>query len=124
MLTATPQYANEPNPKAITPIERKVAAPSRSGSGAEGWRGAVRSEMKQQDVWNQETENLIVRIIHKESTGRPDARNGQHLGLVQFNNNWGSAEKRLDPHWSIARIVRVYKEAGYSGLERHWLRWQ
>jgi hypothetical protein len=60
------------------------------------------------------------RVAYRESSYRPDARNGQHLGLMQFNAAWGTAEQRLDPVWSLNRFVKVYADGGESAVKKHW----
>lgn len=70
-----------------------------------------------QAVWVVETG---ARVAYRESTYRTDARNGQHVGLFQFNDGWATVAERLDPVWSCYRFVRVYAEAGEAGIRRHW----
>jgi hypothetical protein len=60
------------------------------------------------------------RVAYKESTYRPDARNGQYLGLFQFGDSWASESERLDPVWSCYRFVRVYADGGESKIRQHW----
>lgn len=59
-------------------------------------------------------------VAYKESTYNTQARNGQHLGLFQFNNNWGSAANRLDGTWSCYRFVRVFRDGGKTKIRQHW----
>lgn len=63
--------------------------------------------------------DAAVRVAWRESTNRPNARNGSHLGLMQFNSRWAGNE-RLCPEWSIRRFIRVMDEAGRDGIRRHW----
>ena len=59
-------------------------------------------------------------IAYRESTYRTDARNGQHIGLFQFNNAWATEAQRLDPVWSCYRFVQVYKDGGEAKIRQHW----
>ncbi|MBN2840989.1 MAG: hypothetical protein JXP37_08560 [Coriobacteriia bacterium] len=61
-----------------------------------------------------------VRVAYRESTFRPDARNGQYLGLFQFGDAWGSSTQRLDPVWSCYRFVKVYADGGEAKIIQHW----
>jgi len=70
-----------------------------------------------QTAWIVETG---CRVAYKESTYRPDARNGQHVGLFQFGSAWGTVAERLDPVWSCYRFVRVYAEGGEAKIRQHW----
>lgn len=100
---------------------RKASTPSRTHpSGVEQWRGAVRQALQQHGVWTQWWEDKTLSIIRKESGGNPNARNGQHVGLFQFNNAWASESKRYDPHWSINRFARVLSEGGEAKIRQHW----
>ena len=61
-----------------------------------------------------------LQVAWGESRFRPDARNGQYVGIMQFGASWGSEAKRLDPEWSIYRFVRVYAEGGKQKVRQHW----
>jgi hypothetical protein len=61
-----------------------------------------------------------VRVATRESGRRPKARNGQHLGMMQFNSGWKGGDKRLDGKWSVYRFVRVYRDGGKAAIRRHW----
>lgn len=71
----------------------------------------------EQTAWVVETG---CRVAYRESTYRPDARNGQYLGLFQFGDAWGSVSERLDGVWSCYRFVRVYRDGGEAAIYRHW----
>lgn len=87
------------------------------------WRVVGSKILREEGVYSPENLALLLTCINKESSGNPSARNGQHVGLLQFNSNWGSEEKRLDPEWSIRRWARVLREAGVNGIRRHWCQW-
>jgi hypothetical protein len=91
-----------------------------SGYGVKRWRPLVAYELRRQHVYSKNIENTILHIMRGESGGNPDSVYGQHRGLFQFNSNWGSVKKRLDPEWSIRRIVKVYKVGGMSKMRQHW----
>lgn len=91
-----------------------------SGYGVGRWQPAIRYELKRQGVYSKFMEDKLLHIMEGESTGNPNNRFGQHRGLFQFNNAWGSEAERLDPRWSIKRIVKVYRVGGLSKIQQHW----
>jgi hypothetical protein len=99
---------------------RPAGCPAPSGSGAERWRPVVRWYLKRAGVWNQTIEDKAIHIINGESSGDPSCIYHDYVGLFQFNSEWASTATRLDPYWSIARFVQVYKEGGMSSIRHHW----
>lgn len=59
-------------------------------------------------------------IAFKESTYNTHAVNGSHVGLFQFNADWGSLENRMDGKWSCYRFVKAYKDGGVENIKKHW----
>jgi hypothetical protein len=112
----------------ITPqsAPKAPAAPKQTSAGA--WSAdkvaaTLRAAAAEYGLDDKQTAWIVdtgVRVAYRESTYRPDARNGQHLGLYQFNAAWGTAEQRLDPVWSCYRFVRVYAEGGEAKIRQHW----
>lgn len=112
----------------ITPqsAPKAPAAPKQTSAGA--WTAdkvaaTLRAAAAEYGLDDKQTAWIVdtgVRVAYRESTYRPDARNGQHLGLYQFNAAWGTAEQRLDPVWSCYRFVRVYAEGGEAKIRQHW----
>jgi len=99
---------------------RPAGCPAPSGSGAERWRGVVRWYLKRAGVWNQTIEDKAIHIINGESSGDPNCIYHDYVGLFQFNSEWASTSTRLDPYWSIARFVQVYREGGMSSIRQAW----
>ena len=112
----------------ITPqsAPKAPAAPKQTSAGA--WTAdkvaeTIRAAAAEYGLDDKQTAWIVetgVRVAYRESTYRPDARNGQYLGLFQFNAAWGTAEQRLDPVWSCYRFVRVYAEGGEAKIRQHW----
>lgn len=107
----------QPNPKRVTHVYKAKVIPRSS------WRVVGSKILREEGVYSDANLALLLKCINRESTGNPSARNGQHIGLLQFNNNWGSEEQRLNPEWSIRRWARVLREEGVSGIRRHWTQW-
>lgn len=102
------------------------------------WRSEVRRMLKLHKVYNKTRERQILNIIAHESTGNSRARSGSCVGLLQFNKGWAkktyskayfkkhkikgrwTRDPRLNPSWSIHRIVEVYKKGGDKAVRRHW----
>lgn len=61
-----------------------------------------------------------TRIASRESGNREGARNGDCLGLYQFDAGWGSEAQRLSGAWSCRRFVRAYRDGGKANIRRHW----
>lgn len=112
----------------ITPqsAPKAPAAPKQTSAGA--WSAdkvaaTLRAAAAEYGLDDKQTAWIVetgVRVAYRESTYRPDARNGQYLGLFQFGSAWASAEQRLDPVWSCYRFVRVYAEGGEAKIRQHW----
>lgn len=101
-----------PKPKALTYYTH--------GSGVERWRPHVRYWLKEYGCWSAKAEDFILHIFASESSGDPKCRHGQHAGIAQMNDDWGSLAQRLDAAWAIRRTVKAYAEGGYANLENQW----
>lgn len=131
-VTPTVSVAPEKAPAKVT---RKAPAKVTVGQSSK-WRSEVRRQLKDQHVWTQSRENTVVRIIARESTGSETARNGDCVGLLQFNSDWKydyseawfahrglgtwHRDNRLSGKWSIRRIAVVYRDGGDRAVRRHW----
>ena len=102
------------------------SSPQETGAGAwsrEKVASTLTAAAQQYGLTDTETAWIVetgCRVAYRESTYRPDARNGQYLGLFQFGSAWGTASQRLDPVWSCYRFVRVYAEGGEAKILQHW----
>lgn len=112
--------------RAAPPAPRLVPQASRPATGAVSpeWVAAIaRDEAARRGFTAASTEWVVaaaVRVAGRESTFRPAARNGQHLGLMQFASGWGTAAQRLCPEWSVRRFVQAYADGGAANVRRHW----
>lgn len=102
----------------------------------ERYRPMVKKWLKHFRVYTKAREGRVLNIILHESGGRPSARNGQHVGLVQFTRSWKHdysrahfrrykigdwhKDNRLSADWSIRRLAKVYKVGGTSKVIQHW----
>ncbi len=131
--------------KVITPVAEEASANGFEGfvdhnhSSSEKWESEVERQLKNHGVYTEERRDVILNIIHHESTGREDAVNpvGGYTGLVQFGDHWKhdypesyfiahdipgeyQADNRLSGNWSIHRLVHVIVDGGDSAIKRHW----
>jgi len=112
----------------ITPQAAPKAPAAPKQTSASAWSAdkvaaTLRAAAAEYGLDDKQTEWIVatgVRVAYKESTYRPDARNGQYLGLFQFGDAWAPAAQRLDPVWSCYRFVRVYADGGEAKIRQHW----
>ena len=67
-------------------------------------------------------ETVVPHLGRRESGLRAKAANptSSARGILQFLRSWGPESKRLDPVWSVYRIVRVYRDGGEVKIRQHW----
>ncbi|MGL4484827.1 MAG: hypothetical protein ACRCUS_07740 [Anaerovoracaceae bacterium] len=116
-----------------------VACKMGKHKGAEYWRPEVKRQLKLHKVYSKSKENILIKIIEKESRGNQSAvgAGGTYVGLFQFGGHWkhnysksyfkkhdisGTHKKdnRKSGSWSIHRIVTMIKNNGMASVYRHW----
>jgi len=113
--------ARKPVARASASSSSGYTGPPPSGSGAERWRPVVRWYLKKYGVWDQFIEDKAIHIINGESSGNPNCRTGQYVGLLQFGSGWMSTADRLNPYMSICKFVQVYRDGGLAAIRRNWV---
>lgn len=102
----------------------------------ERYRPRVVKWLKHYGVHTKTREGRVLNIIRHESSGRPSARGGSHVGLMQFTPSWKhdysrayferhgirnyQRDNRRSGDWSIRRIAKVYKDGGDRKVIQHW----
>lgn len=108
-------------------VERVRVAPERVASG-KAWSSAkVRSTLEaacaKYGITGSDKAWIVaagLKVAWGESRYNPSARNGSHLGIMQFRPEWGTAAQRLNGTWSLYRFVRVFRDGGKAKIQQHW----